>query len=408
MESALATNSVRLSPACGEGWGDGELTRSSHATKMSPATTLNAFMLGLCRSDGGWTGTKLDRSGRLELLAVEVERHDLFLDHALDQKGSVVLAPGETLTPMAGLGLGQRNQFLTFDAQHLHQSVIGEERTILRLVGSVTDVHGGKGAVGRERDPFRRLTNRDGLNDARRFCLGINQAYRIRIAAADSDIGHHRELAVRCNGDMAWARFLIPQIDLSDRRERRASNGKHGHRSFRAVRDQRQCPGAIDRYARGAFARLQLRRDFGRRGFEIDDRQLVVGHRFLRIARIDLGCAGHQREALIARDRYTQGRPDDARRSLELSEHLRWDGTEIDDGHCIRRRVGRYRIYAVDKDGLAVVGGNGKLPAGAGGYRDQRGERKRAESSHMAIHENLPLRIVMKLRTRRARARTPS
>src|SRR5260370_41532951 len=167
MESARATTSVRLSAACGEGWGDDELARSSHATKMSPATTLNAFMLGLCRSDGGWTGTKLDRSGRLELLAVEVEHHDLFLDHALDQKGSVVLAPGETLTPMAGLGLGQRNQFLTFDAQHLHQSVIGEKLTIPRLVGSVPDVHGDQGAVGRERGPFRPVTHRGGVNAAR-------------------------------------------------------------------------------------------------------------------------------------------------------------------------------------------------------------------------------------------------
>src|SRR5258708_25950928 len=165
MESARATNSVRLSPACGEGWGDGELAGSSHATKMSPVTTLNAFMLGLRRSDGGWAGTELDRSGRLELLAVEVEDHDFFLDHALDQEGSVVLAPGETLTPVAGLGLGQRDQFLTFDAQHLHQSVVGEERTILRLVGSVNDVHGGEGALRREREPFPPVTNPCDFND---------------------------------------------------------------------------------------------------------------------------------------------------------------------------------------------------------------------------------------------------
>src|SRR5260370_41992200 len=134
MESARAPISLRLSPACGAGWGDGELARSSHATKMSPATTLNAFMLGLCRSDGGWTGTELDGSGRLELLAVEVEHHDLFRDHALDQEGSVVLAPGETLTPVAGLGLRQRHPFLTFGAQHLPQSGVGEQRTFVRLV----------------------------------------------------------------------------------------------------------------------------------------------------------------------------------------------------------------------------------------------------------------------------------
>src|SRR5262249_46817645 len=54
-------------------------------------------LLRLRRPDAGRAGTELDRSGRLELLAVEVEHHDLFLDHALNQKRSVVLAPGETL-----------------------------------------------------------------------------------------------------------------------------------------------------------------------------------------------------------------------------------------------------------------------------------------------------------------------
>lgn len=98
---------------------------------------------------------------------------------------------------------------------------------------------------------------------------------------------------------------------------------------------------------------------------EIDDGELVVGHGLLRIARIDLGCAGHQREALIARERYAQGRPDDARRRLKFGEDFRWRRTEIDDGHRIRRRVRRHRIHAVDEDGLSVVCGKCKLPARA-------------------------------------------
>src|SRR5260370_39529198 len=112
MGSSRAPDAVRLSRACGEGCGDGELARSSHATKMSPATTLNAFMLGLCRSDGGWTGTKLDPSGRLKLLAAEVEHHALFRGHVLHQKCSVVLAPGATLAPRAVLCRCPANQSL--------------------------------------------------------------------------------------------------------------------------------------------------------------------------------------------------------------------------------------------------------------------------------------------------------
>src|SRR5262249_47602687 len=90
--------------------------------------------LPLRRSDGGRAGAELDRSSRLELLAVEIEHHDLFLDHALDQERAVVLAPGKPLTPVADLGFGQRHQLVAFDAQHLHQTVVVEERTVLRFV----------------------------------------------------------------------------------------------------------------------------------------------------------------------------------------------------------------------------------------------------------------------------------
>src|SRR5262249_45384982 len=248
--------------------------------------------------------------------------HDLLLDHALDQKRAVALTPGETLTPVADLGLRQRDQLVTFDAQHLHQPVIVEERVVLRLVGPIRHTHGEKGAVGRERNPLRRLTDGNGLNDPRRFRLDIDQAHGIGIAAARPDVRHGRDLAVgiddepvgpqprrdiafgvldlvavdrqhrnfvvavagdqrhlavRRNGDVARARFVVAQIDLADRRERMAGDGKDRDRSLRAVGDQREGPGAIDRHARGTLPRLQLRRDLGRRGLKIDHRELVVG-----------------------------------------------------------------------------------------------------------------------------------
>src|SRR5262249_15560515 len=70
----------------------------------------------LCRPDARRARIELDRPGGLELFAVEAERHDLLLDHALDQKRAVALTPGETLTPVADLGLGQRDQLVAFDA----------------------------------------------------------------------------------------------------------------------------------------------------------------------------------------------------------------------------------------------------------------------------------------------------
>src|SRR5262249_22570311 len=66
----------------------------------------------LCRPDASRTGTDLDRSGGLELFAVEAEYHDLLLDHALDQKRAVALAPSKTLTPVTDLGFRQRTNSL--------------------------------------------------------------------------------------------------------------------------------------------------------------------------------------------------------------------------------------------------------------------------------------------------------
>src|SRR5438034_824191 len=255
-------------------------SRYQHSSTLA-GTVADELVLWLRRADGGRAATHLDRSGQLELLTVEAKHHDLFLDHALGQERASVLAPGEALTPVAGLRFGQRDQFIAFDAEYFDQAVIVEERTVLRLVGSVPHVQSDKGAIGRQRDPFRRLTDRDGLNDARRFCLNIDKAYGIGIATADSDIGDDRDLSVR-----------------------------------------------------------------------MDAGELVVGPGLLRVGWIDAGCAGRQREALIARDRYGQGRPEDARRGLKLDEDLRWRRTEIDDGHRIRRRVCRHRIHAVDEDGL--------------------------------------------------------
>ena len=45
----------------------------------------------------------LERPGGFELLAVEAQDLDFHLDHALDQEGLAVLAPGRALAPMGWL-----------------------------------------------------------------------------------------------------------------------------------------------------------------------------------------------------------------------------------------------------------------------------------------------------------------
>src|SRR5712691_5409673 len=52
----------------------------------------------------------LERSGGFKLLAVEAQDLDLLLDHALDQEGLAVLAPGRALAPMADLAFGDLAQ----------------------------------------------------------------------------------------------------------------------------------------------------------------------------------------------------------------------------------------------------------------------------------------------------------
>src|SRR5262249_40732913 len=159
--------------------------------------------------------------------------------------------------------------------------------------------------------------------------------------------------------------FVVAQIDFTDRRERIAGDGKDGDRSLRPVGDQREGPGAIDRHACGTPPRLQLRRHLGRGGLEIDHRELVVGGRFLRIGRIDLGSPGDERETLVARDRYAQRRADNAGRGRDLGDDLGRRRIEIDHRDGIRGRIGWHRIYAVDENGLPVIGRERKLAAGS-------------------------------------------
>src|SRR4029077_12002240 len=92
--------------------------RGSRLPSSNNANGGNSLRLG--RANSRRPGAYLDRSSRLERFAVEIEHHDLVLDHALHEERAVVLAPGEPLTPVADFGLGQRDQFVAFYAQHLH------------------------------------------------------------------------------------------------------------------------------------------------------------------------------------------------------------------------------------------------------------------------------------------------
>ena len=190
---------------------------------------------------------------------------------------------------------------------------------------------------------------------------------------------------------MARARLVVAESDLADRREHVASDREDRHRAFRPVGDERERASAIDRHARRPFAGLQLRRDLGGRGLEVDHCELVVGDDLLRIGRIDLRRPRHECKALVARDRHARRRTDNAGRDGNLGDHFGRCSADIDDGDGVGWRIGRHRIDAINKNSFSVVGGERQLSARAACCRHQRGERNCAHQRHMAMHELLPL-----------------
>jgi len=112
----------------------------------------------------------------------------------------------------------------------------------------------------------------------------------------------------------------------------------------------------------GGGARFDGRDHRRRLGFQIDDRDLIIGCGFFfRIGRVELDRAGHQRDAFVPGYGDALWRTDDARRSLQLGNHFRR-----------LRREGRMMVTvsdaglsatvatAVDEDGLVVVRGYGR------------------------------------------------
>src|SRR5262245_22866109 len=83
--------------------------------------------LGLRRADAGWANIEFYRSSGLSSLPSKLNAMISFSNHTLHQQRAIALAPGEPLTPVADLGLGQRRQLAILDAQNLHQSVVVEE-----------------------------------------------------------------------------------------------------------------------------------------------------------------------------------------------------------------------------------------------------------------------------------------
>jgi hypothetical protein len=73
-------------------------------TPQTPAPSLAKLSCGGPQS--GASTAQWHRAGRLELVTIEVEDLQVFLDHALDHNGFVILAERRTLTPMPYLSLG--------------------------------------------------------------------------------------------------------------------------------------------------------------------------------------------------------------------------------------------------------------------------------------------------------------
>ena len=172
---------------------------------------------------------------------------------------------------------------------------------------------------------------------------------------------HQRHLAVGRECDMARPGLRISEIDLAGRGQRLVGDGEDRHGTVVAICNQRQSACRIDREPRRGGARFDGRDHRRRLGFQIDDRDLIIGCVFFRIGRVELDRAGHQRDAFVPGYGDALWRTDDARWSLQLGNHFRRFRREVDDGHGVRRRIVRNCSDAVDEDGLVVVRGYGDL-----------------------------------------------
>jgi hypothetical protein len=104
--------------------------------------------------------------------------------------------------------------------------------------------------------------------------------------------------------------------------------------------------------------------EFGRRRFQVDHRDAIVGDDLVRVLRVDFARCRNDYVALIRRDPDRGRRADDTGRGLDRGDHFRRILRNINDRYGVRRRVLRRTGDPVDIDRMAVIGGDGEISRG--------------------------------------------
>jgi hypothetical protein len=126
------------------------------------------------------------------------------------------------------------------------------------------------------------------------------------------------------------------------------------------VRDQRQCPGAVDRHPGSLFAGLDRADLRGWRRGEVDHIDLVIRYALPAFAVFDpVERIGDQRQVLIGRNGEVYGRPDDRVHQRKVGDDPRFDGVaDVDDRHRILAGRPVDGLGGLVKRDLLVVAGD--------------------------------------------------
>ena len=281
------------------------------------------------------------------------KRPDLPFDGALCQDHARVGAPGDALTPAADLRFGDERERRLVHGVHAQPADVVEEGGGLRRVRAVHDRHRDVASVGRDREPLGNGPDGEMIDRARRRHRQVDHAQRVgSTRGADADAGddrcvagggdvdtvglevraevlpgvldaravdrqdrHHavevsrdeRQPAIAGEDDAAQQALRRTYLDGSGGRHRLARDCEHGDCSGEPVGDERERARTVDRHAGGPVTRAKRRQHSRWRRLQIDNGQLVIGHRLRPVRRVDPRRRGDEREGLVGRDRPRSG-----------------------------------------------------------------------------------------------------
>jgi hypothetical protein len=169
------------------------------------------------------------------------------------------------------------------------------------------------------------------------------------------ELGGQGALAVRREDDV---RHLLADHDSVDQLDLLAGDAQDVDRAVGAVGDQRQRPGTVDRQARRLLAERERIDQLRRARRQVDHPEAVVRN-LLQDPRLvdDVDRIGHQRQALVGRDREVGRRADDGVGERQADDGLRREriAADVDHRHGVAAGRGEHRRAGVVPALLLVV-----------------------------------------------------